>query len=186
MRKYLTEEWVGQLQEQVERHLVKATVLYQNLTEEELLTPPPNGGWSVAQCLDHLNSYGHYYIPAIKKAILFSPYSLRKADPYFKTGLLGNYFTKLMKDKNGIKFTAFKDHLPSSNLNGAAVVAEFINQQEQWLKLLGETDLVNLNKIKVPISISKMIKLKLGDVFGFVKAHDERHLCQADRVLLKG
>jgi hypothetical protein len=102
MRKYLTEEWVGQLQEQVERHLVKATVLYQNLTEEELLTPPPNGGWSVAQCLDHLNSYGHYYIPAIKKAILFSPYSLRKADPYFKTGLLGNYFTKLMKDKNGI------------------------------------------------------------------------------------
>ena len=66
---------------------------------------------------------------------------------------------------------------------GAAVVAEFIEQQEQWLSLMAEiTSVVQLNA-RVPISISPLVRLKLGDVFGFVIAHNARHIQQADRVL---
>jgi hypothetical protein len=37
----------------------------------------------------------------------------------------------------------------------------------------------DLNKIKIPISLTNLIKLKLGDVFQFIITHNERHLAQA-------
>ena len=39
------------------------------------------------------------------------------------------------------------------------------------------------NKTRIPISINKWIKIKLGDTFRFVIYHNERHIQQAKRVL---
>jgi hypothetical protein len=55
--------------------------------------------------------------------------------------------------------------------------------------MLEQSKKINLNKARVPISIAKFIKLKLGDVFGFLIAHNQRHILQAERALapaLKG
>jgi hypothetical protein len=65
------------------------------------------------------------------------------------------------------------------------VIAEFIEQQEKSLALLRKAKRVDLNKIRVPISIAKFIKLKLGDTFLFLVAHNYRHILQADRVLMQ-
>ncbi|WP_247236595.1 DinB family protein [Telluribacter sp. SYSU D00476] len=183
MKRHLTAEWLGGLQQQVEEHLDKATRVYQNLPEVQLLQPDPGGGWSAAQCLEHLNSYGRYYLPAVQGAIDTCPTRYRHSTPYFRSGYLGSYFTSLMKAENKRKYKAMKGHVPPSDLNGAQVVASFIDQQEHWLQLLREAEHLNLNQIKVPISISKFVRLNLGDTFAFVKAHDERHIQQADRVL---
>ena len=42
---------------------------------------------------------------------------------------------------------------------------------------------VNLDKIKTAISISKLIRLKLGDTFRVLIYHNERHIKQAEKVL---
>lgn len=55
--------------QRVEDHLQQAIGLFQNLPERELLQPSSTGGWSIAQCLDHLNSYGHYYLPKIQEGM---------------------------------------------------------------------------------------------------------------------
>jgi hypothetical protein len=64
------------------------------------------------------------------------------------------------------------------------VIATFIDQQEGLLKMLEQASHLNINKIKVPISIAPFIKLKLGDVFMFVITHKERHIVQAEKALL--
>jgi hypothetical protein len=38
---------------------------------------------------------------------------------------------------------------------------------------------VNIRKVKVPISISKIVRLRLGDALLFVAYHNERHIQQA-------
>jgi len=43
----------------------------------------------------------------------------------------------------------------------------------------------DLNAVKVGISIAPIIKLKLGDVFRFMIAHQVRHILQAERALAK-
>lgn len=168
------------LEQQTESHLTEAINSFQNLNEKKLLQPAVNGGWSIAQCLEHLNRYGNYYLPEIKKG-------LEKDFPNtdeFKSTWLGTYFTKMMSPDSGKKkIKAFKEYVPTPNLDAYVVVAEFIHQQETLLKYLRLARIKDLNRIKIAISISKWIKLRLGDTFQFLIAHNERHLRQAKRNL---
>lgn len=59
------------------------------------------------------------------------------------------------------------------------VLTVFLNQQQTMLKLLNQARSISLNKTKTSISISKLIKLKLGDTFRVVIYHNQRHLMQA-------
>lgn len=168
------------LERQTEAHLSEAINSFQNLNEKKLLQPAINGGWSIAQCLEHLNRYGNYYLPEIQKGLEkeFPP-----ADT-FKSTWLGNYFIRMMNPGSGRKkIKAFKAYSPVQNLDAHAVVAEFIRQQEMLLNYLRAARGKDLNKIKIAISIFKWVKLKLGDTFQFIIAHNERHLRQAKRNL---
>jgi hypothetical protein len=53
------------------------------------------------------------------------------------------------------------------------------------LSLLEQAKSVNLQKIKASITLSKFIKLRLGDVFRVVIYHNERHLEQAFKAVGK-
>lgn len=171
------EELISTLESQVEKHLELAIQTFQNLDTVILLKQPQEAGWSIAQCLWHLNSYGHFYLPHIQKALASTANKTS-----FKSGWLGGYFTSMMEPGKQ-KFKAFKDHIPPEQLDAYAVVAEFIEQQETLLGYLKQAYHSDLEKT-LPISISKFITLKLGDVFQFVIKHDERHLQQAVRNLL--
>ena len=63
------------------------------------------------------------------------------------------------------------------------MIAEFIDQQEQLLRLISEAGAVDLNSVRVGISLAPIVKLKLGDVFLFLIAHEVRHVDQARRAL---
>ncbi len=180
-----TQRLLDQLQEQTERVLQKAVSEWQMLSAEQLSFQPAPGAWSAAQCLEHLNIYGHHYLPAIEKAIQQGKMKGNKAAKHFNAGWLGAYFTQLMQPQLGgalkSKMKAPKNAVPSAQPDPHRILAEFIDQQEKMLVLLREAATVNLNDIRVPISLSPWIRLKLGDTFGFVIAHIERHVLQADR-----
>lgn len=171
------------LENKVESHIQEAVKVFQNASDLTLLQPAPNGGWSIAQCLEHLNTYGHYYLPQIQNGL---GKSVNKPLPdTFQSTWLGAYFTHLMDPETGKKKQkAFKDYVPPADLDAHAVVAEFIQQQETLLTYLKQARNTDLNAIKIPISIMKWLKLKLGDVLQFLIAHNERHLVQAKRNLV--
>jgi hypothetical protein len=176
-----TIQLIESLENKVEKHLQIAIHTFQNLNEDTLLQVPDNGGWSIAQCFEHLNSYGRYYLTQINISLDNDLEKLLSTT--FKGSWIGTYFTKMMLPSNTKKYKAFKDHIPPANLNAHAVLAEFIEQQENLLNYLKQARSIDLDKIRVPISIAKWIKLKLGDVFQFMITHDERHIQQAQRVL---
>ena len=150
-----------------------AVASFQNQPENVLLKPSLTGGWSIAQCLDHLNSYGDYYLPRLRNVMQME----KTSDTLFKSGWLGNYFTKTMEPSEK-KYKAIKGHIPVKDLNATRVVAKFIDQQEELLLLLREAANGNLNR-RIPITISPLIRLKAGDIFRFLIAHNERHVQQA-------
>jgi hypothetical protein len=63
------------------------------------------------------------------------------------------------------------------------VLDEFAEQQQMILELLETARTKNLRSIRIPISISKLIKLTLGDTFRFVIAHHQRHFVQIENTL---
>ncbi|MNV06997.1 DinB superfamily protein [compost metagenome] len=155
---------------------------FKSLTEESLNFKQDELSWSVLECLEHLNLYGRFYLPEIAKSIKSAD---SKREELFKSGWLGNYFANSMLPKEKLnKMKTFKNMNPlNSRLNKEQVIQEFIQQQEEMLRLLNEARRIDLNKAKTNISISKWIKLKLGDTFRFVIFHIQRHLVQAEKVL---
>ena len=169
------------LEERVKQHVFETIHHFKNKSESTLLAPASNGGWSIAQCLDHLNSYGRYYLPEIRKGI--EAMNRKAQNQTFVSTWLGSYFKKMMEPNTGKrKYKAFKNHFPNQHLDAFEVVAEFINQQEVLITYLHKAKEANLDT-PIPISISKWVRLKMGDVFQFVIAHNERHLQQAKRNL---
>ncbi len=181
MKAVIQHELLEALESRVHHHLQQAISTYQNLTDSELNRRSASGGWSIAQCLEHLNSYGDFYLPRIDQAI--SAYQGKPALTV-KRGWLGNYFINSMDpDLSTKRYQAFRGHLPAVSLNGHRVVGHFIAQQERLLALLRHSGRTDLNRIRIPISITCLIRLKLGDTLEFLIIHNERHIRQADRNL---
>lgn len=175
-------ELLQNLDDAVEQHIADAVALFQNSDNEFLNQPSATGGWSIAQCLDHVNSYGHYYLPRMREKLRVA---LPAKTEGFTSTWMGAYFTKMMDPETGKrKFKAFKGHIPPSKLDSAEVVGEFIRQQEELLYLLRDGAAKDLDAIRIPISVLPVIKMKIGDVFQFLIAHNERHMRQAKRNLV--
>tara|TARA_R110002111_G_scaffold259107_1_gene328828 strand:+ start:28 stop:561 length:534 start_codon:yes stop_codon:yes gene_type:complete len=137
--------------------------------------------WSILECLEHLNLYGDFYIPEIKNRIKSST---TLSNRNFKPGILGDYFAKGMLPKEKLnKMKTFKDKDPIGSTLNKKVIERFITQQEQILTLLDQSRKIDLNKTKTAISISKWIKLKLGDTFRVVIYHNDRHIAQANKLI---
>jgi hypothetical protein len=139
--------------------------------------------WSVLECLEHLNLYGDFYLVEIEKQILANP---RKAAPAkFKSGLMGNYFANLMEVKNGkiTKMKSPKDKNPSKSSLSITTITRFLRQQDRLVSLLNQSRSVDLTKTKAAISLTNLVKLRLGDTLRFYCYHIERHVLQAKRAL---
>ncbi len=182
MKKYRSIELLDQLQADT-RQLILEVKYLQTTDPELLIREPATGKWSVIQVLEHLNSYGNYYLVAIERSLKQD----RPAIDLFKPGWLGNYFTKLMKPgENGTiahKMQSPKGHRPQRHPDAFPVLNTFLEQQHYLLELLELAKAKNIGGIRMPISISRFIKLKVGDVFRFLIAHEQRHFVQIENTL---
>lgn len=154
---------------------------FQQLPIDKLTERRTPESWSVLECIEHLNRYGKFYIPEISNRITTSTYTESKT---FKSGWLGNYFAKSMlpKEKQN-KMKTFTSMNPLNCSLDKNVLTLFLNQQKQILKLLEASAQTDLSKVKTSVSISKWIKLRLGDTFRIVIYHNLRHILQAENVL---
>ena len=147
--------------------------------DASILKKSAPGKWNAIQILDHLNSYYNFYLPAIENAM---SRNISSPSKNFKPGWLGNYFTNLMEPTNtgGLKskMKSPKNHRPADDLNTDIVINEFKKNQEKFINLLRKASHSNIGDIRVPISLTTLIKLKLGDVFRFIAAHNNRHQLQ--------
>lgn len=136
--------------------------------------------WNILECLEHLNLYGAFYLPEIAKQL---QQSNTKNEMEFKSGILGSYFAKSMlpKEKSS-KMKTFKDKNPLGASLDTTVITKFINQQHQLAVLLNQSRNVSLNKVRIPTSISSLLRLKLGDTYLFYVNHIIRHLAQINRI----
>lgn len=174
--------------EELLNELIELTVKNMNSVQEfkklpiETLKQKENlKSWSVLECIEHLNKYGRFYIPEIQQKIENSNY---QKSEHFKTGVLGNYFAKSMLPKEKLnKMGTFKSMNPIYDKTEAEALDQFIFQQEQLIELLKKAKSANLTKTKTAISISKWIKLRLGDTFKVVIYHNYRHIIQAKKVV---
>lgn len=137
--------------------------------------------WSILECLEHLNRYSEFYLPRIQ-------FEIQHAVPgqavKIKSGLLGGYFVKSMIPKEKLnKMKTMKPMNPLNSKLSLQVLEKFLENQKSKIELLEKSKNYNLNRIKIVTSLSKLIKMNLGDTFQFLINHEIRHLKQIENIL---
>lgn len=183
MKKIITETLLENLKSDT-REIILRTSQLLTKDPELLLQQPGEGRWSIAQIIEHLNSYGRYYLPLIERSLANANAA---PNQFFIPGWLGNYFTRSMLPKKQGQVTnkmkAPKNHRPPTDINSKIVLEEFLTQEHLLLSMLDKAAATDLEKIKIPISISRFIKINLGDTFSFLIAHHQRHFVQVRNTL---
>lgn len=182
MPTYNKQSLIDALQQDVQA-IIDSTKQLQQLASPVLLQQPAVDKWSIAQVLEHLNAYNRFYNRVLGAALRNNTTAGRDV---FKTGWLGNYFTNLMKPgKNGTiakKMPAPAGYNFGPELDVDKVMQEFMVGQQELLTLLDKARRADLEGVRVPISLTELIKLKMGDVFCFLIAHQQRHFIQISNV----
>lgn len=175
-----TEKLIGELIE-INSQNIKVVENFLQMPIEELKWKFDTKSWSILDCIAHLNLYGEFYLPELKKAININ---IGPSTYLFYPGFFGDYFVKTIQYKE--KLNKMKTALPMDPIGSILskeVLRHFIFEQEQLIDLLIDAKDVNLNKIKTPINVTKWMKINLGDSFRFVVYHNQRHVNQAINVL---
>lgn len=196
---------IQSLERDVQKMLAEVKQL-QTLSNETLNRQPQPGKWSTVQVLEHLNIYNRHYLPlmeaTIKKADTpqapggmhklmvalkmakkgeMKPMMTRHSNRSFNTGVMGNYFTNMMLPKDGKvakKMPTPQSHNPSRIHDSQKVIAEFITGQERMIECMKMAETADLQKLKVSTTLSSWMKLRMGDMFRFLIAHQQRHFIQ--------
>lgn len=187
MKGVLSEDLITSLKEITQTNLSFIQKKCVHLGDNQMTWRPTSSSWSIQEVLSHLNSYSSYYNLLILGKLQRTKHKASKEQ--FLSSPLGRSAWRSMKlgRANNIKrkFQATKNYNPTTNpdLIDSNSIENFLQSQDEMLTLLDKAGDVNLRKVKVPMSISKVIRLRLGDALMFVVYHNERHIQQIKNIL---
>lgn len=144
---------------------------------------PPAGGWSVAECIDHLNATARLYLPVVTDAIddaRARAWSDRQRDGRTWTGRL---LVWSQEPPARFRVRTVDALEPGSDLDPAAVLDEFEALHEELIVRINESRSLDLRRIRIRSLLKSWLKLSLEDWFAFLAAHGRRHLWQAEQAL---
>lgn len=175
-----SQAFLQQLQEQVQAQLSILNTDFEPLDIRALQFKPAPASWSILECLEHLNRYARYYLPALRKALAQEQPT---ANPEAQVGFswLGRKSYEAVRPENRKLQKTLRHMNPAQSTLDRSVLPEFRQHQETLLRLLSRAAHTNLNRKAIPIEFFHLLKLRLGEAFLFVIAHQERHLQQAQR-----
>jgi hypothetical protein len=146
---------------------------------------PPGGGWSVAECLDHLNATARLYLPAFAEAMEEARERGWVSDDRTRDGRtwLGRIVARSQEPPVRFRMKTFDALQPVSDLNPDAVIEEFEILHEELIVRINESLSLDRRRIRIRSVLNPRLRLSLADWFAFLAAHGRRHLWQAERVL---
>ena len=186
----MTTQWVfNEVATITEKNIQHLKSKFSNYSESQLNWKPNPSTWSLAEIFAHLNAYAKFYHQVLNERIDRTRFRIPRIN--YSSSPLGKSAWMSMKLGNARnvkrKFNAPNEYNPT--VNPALVTGNdlslLLDEQNQFLGIIEKSVSVSLRKVKVPISISKLVRLRLGDALLFVAYHNERHIEQALKLTKK-
>lgn len=157
------------------------------LPTEMLTGQPAPGSWNALECVEHLNLTLEYYLPQIRKGIARAVSRGQTPNEHFRPGFIGERFARLMRPTDEVvrmRVRTFPRYRPRINgYQKNEVLFRFRDLMEELFVCAGDSQQVDLGKVRVRSAVGNIIRFRLGDLFPVILAHNERHLFQAHKAL---
>jgi hypothetical protein len=151
------------------------------LSIEQLRWRPDVRGWSVGQCLDHLNLTLDLYLPKIDGAIVRG-YRGDTRDVCKLCDRAELQALQLLEPPVTVGGPAPPETLPGAAIDPDWLVDSFHRTRDRYVDTVRRAAGLDLLGIRVVEPIYPAI-VSLGGTLALIAAHDRRHMCQAERVM---
>ncbi len=143
---------------------------------------PAKGGWSMAECIDHVNVIARELVGPLKETIHQAKSAGKMSDRAHRPGFLGKYMTRSMEPPAKKRMKTQTLYEPSSNIDPNTLLEQYKDVHNTFKQLIRECEGVDISKVKMKSPALKILKLNLGDWFFFTASHERRHAWQAEQV----
>jgi hypothetical protein len=168
---------------QFEELAKEADAITTGLTDDQFNWRPPSGGWTVAQCIDHLNVTAREYLPKLDEGLADAiRRGLYGVGP-FRYTILGRLFVWSQQPTTRMKYKAAKAFQPSPGRPRQETLAAFRAYQVQFVDRLRQANGIDLARAHVRSPVASLLRMPLGSGFALVVVHERRHLQQARTVI---
>lgn len=166
------------------KNRLRADQLCDPLAPAQLVWHPSSGGWSVADCLMHLNVTATLHLERIDTAIERALAAGSLGSGPFRSGWLSRWMLRAVQPNNGRRFKAPRQFRPPADATPdvAAIRRTFRETGDRWQHCLRRADGLDLARVKVASPVTRLLRLDLGGMLAVQVAHERRHLEQAGRV----
>lgn len=171
------------VEKELEEAAARAQVLLSGLSKASWEARAPRGGWSVGQCLVHLNLSSQIFLPLLREAISGALQQGPRASGPFRRDFAGWLLCRLLEPPYRIRVKTQGPFEPVQVGSSEAVLAEFTSLQQQVIQEVHRADGLALNRIHVTSPFNARLKYNLYSAFTMIPAHQRRHLWQAEQIL---
>jgi hypothetical protein len=170
--------------QQLEQISADGDALVAALTDEDFNWQPAPAGWSIAQCIEHLNATARAYLPMLDEGIADAIRRGQYGQGPFRYSLLGRLMARSQEPPPRFKFKSPHAFAPPPRRGKQETMAAFRAYQVQYVDRLRQANGLDLSRARVRSpAASAWLRVPLGSAFALITAHERRHLWQARRVL---
>jgi hypothetical protein len=174
---------IDEFRRQFEQLAADADALVAPLTDDQLHRRPAPERWSVAECIEHLNTTARVYLPLLDEGIAEAiRRGLYGRGPY-RYNWIGRFFVWILEPPPRFRTRAPKAFQPAPRRPRQELMAAFRAYQVQYVDRLRQANGVDLARARVRSPAPYWLWLPLGSGFALTIAHERRHLAQAREVI---
>ena len=171
-----------QISDEFRNMKIESASFLEKVKDSEFNKRPPDGGWSIAECIDHLIVTGVDYCDIFEKGLKKLEEKNLRYTSEMKFSWIGSKFIANVEPPVKKKFKSPGKWQPDSKINKAKATAAYLQLQDRWMDLVDRSAPWDLTKIKLPSPAVSWIKFSAFVILGVNSAHQRRHLEQAKNV----
>ena len=144
---------------------------------------PAPDRWSIAQCMEHLNSTTGKLLLPLRAAVDSARAKRIECLGPFRYGFIGRWFLRSVAPERATRAAAPKAYLPAASaLDLVHTRREFFEIHERFAECAASADGLDLSRIRVASPAMPLLRLQLGIWLLSTASHALRHLHQAETV----
>ena len=144
---------------------------------------PDRGGWSVGQCVMHLNKSTEGFLPRLDTAIGEGRRKHLTGTGPFRRDFPGWLLCRLVEPPYRIKVKTPAEFDPQQVDSAEIVMKTWKQLQSELCVRIAAADGIALDKVKVVSPFVGSVKYNLLTAFMVIPAHQRRHIWQAEQVI---
>lgn len=172
----MSDAWLHERAREVTESIEELRRIQNELAYLQLGWRPPDGGWSIAQVLEHLIISDSLYLPELREIVTNG----KPGTGEWKSTITGGFIIRALQPASTRKTPAPRVFRPDEPR--ADVVEACIQVKGALASLIEAAKGVDLRRNKLHSPVSKLIRINLGDAFMILAVHTQRHLQQIARV----